>query len=70
MILPSQKVQKEERYLGWHGGNSSKQAHMMYMHASRHNSVILTQPTQTGFGLQTPSTNRRLVYSMTTRVIS
>ena len=36
----------------------------MYMHTSKHDFVILVQPTQTGCGLQTPSTNHRLVSSL------
>ena len=44
--------------LGDIGENSSKQAHMMYIHTLKHDSVILTQPTQTGFGL---STSHRLL---------
>ena len=31
--------------LGWPGGNSSKQVRLIHMHASRHNSVTLAQPT-------------------------
>ena len=52
--------------LGWHGGNSSKRVRLIHMHASRHDSVTLAQPTQARCGL----TNRRLVYNTTTRVIS
>ena len=37
--------------LGWPGGNSSKQVRLIPMHASRHNSVALTQPTQARCGL-------------------
>ena len=51
-------------------GKFVQQANTMYIHASRQDSVILTQPTQIGFGLLTLSTNRRLVYSMNTHVIS
>ena len=32
--------------LRWPGGNSSKQARLIPMHASRHDSVTLAQPTQ------------------------
>ena len=32
--------------LGWPGENSSKQARLIPMHASRHDSVTLAQPTQ------------------------
>ena len=56
--------------LGWPGGNSSKQVRLIHMHASRHDSVTLAQPTQARCGLQTPSPNRRLAYNTTTRVIS
>ena len=31
--------------LGWPGGNSSKQVRLIPMHASRHDTVILAQPT-------------------------
>ena len=37
--------------LEWPGGNSSKQAHLIPMHASRHDSVTLAQPTQARCGL-------------------
>ena len=32
--------------LGWPGGNSPKQVRLIHMHAPRHNSVTLAQPTQ------------------------
>ena len=32
--------------LGWPGGNSSKQVRLIHIHASRHDSVTLAQPTQ------------------------
>ena len=56
--------------LAWPGGNSSKQVCLIPMHASRHDSVTLAQPTQAHCGLSTPSTNCRLVYNTTTRIIS
>ena len=37
--------------LGWHGGNSSKQVRLIPMHASRHDSVILAQPTHAHYDL-------------------
>jgi len=37
--------------LGWPGGNSSKQVRLIHMHASRHDSVTLAQPTQARCGL-------------------
>ena len=37
--------------LGWPGGNSSKQVRLIPMHASRHDSVTLAQPTQARCGL-------------------
>ena len=37
--------------LGWPGGNSSKQARLIHMHASRHGSATLAQPTQARYGL-------------------
>ena len=37
--------------LGWPGGNSSKQVRLIHMHASRHDSVTLAQPTQAHCGL-------------------
>ena len=37
--------------LGWPGGNSSKQARLTPMHASRHDCVTLAQPTQARCGL-------------------
>ena len=49
--------------LGWPGGNSSEQVCLIHMLTSRHDSVTLVQPTQARCGLQTPSTNRRLVYN-------
>ena len=60
----------EHFILGWPGGNSSKQARLIPMHVSRHDSVTLAQTTQARCGLYTPSSNRKLVYNTTTRVIS
>ena len=37
--------------LGWPGGNLSKQVRLIHMHASRHDSVTLAQPTQGRCGL-------------------
>ena len=37
--------------LGWPGGNSSKQVRLIPMHASRHDSVTLDQPTHAHCGL-------------------
>ena len=37
--------------LGWPGGNSSKQVRLIHIHASRHDSVTLDQPTQAPCGL-------------------
>ena len=38
--------------LGWPGGNSSKQLHLIHMRASRHDSAVtLAQPTQARCGL-------------------
>ncbi len=37
--------------LGRPGGNSSKQVRLIHMHASRHDSVTLAQPTQARCGL-------------------
>ena len=37
--------------LGFPGGNSSKQARLSHMHASRHDSVTLAQPKQARCGL-------------------
>ena len=37
--------------LGWPGGNSSKQVRLIHIHASRHDSVALAQPTQARCGL-------------------
>ena len=37
--------------LRWPGGNSSKQVRLIPMHASRHDSVTLIQPTQARCGL-------------------
>ena len=37
--------------LGWPGGNSSKQVRLIRMHASRHDSVTLAQPTHANCGL-------------------
>ena len=51
IILPSQKIRKEERYLGWPWGNSSKQVRLIPMHASRHDSVTQAQPTHAHCGL-------------------
>ena len=58
--------------LGWPGGNSSKQVRLIHMHASRHDSVTLAQNQHKLVVIcrHLPSTNRRLVYNTTTRVIS
>ena len=37
--------------LGWPGGNSFKQVRLIPMHASRHDSVTLAQPTHAHCGL-------------------
>ena len=37
--------------LGWPGGNSPKQVRLVHMHAGRHNSVTVAQPTQARCGL-------------------
>ena len=37
--------------LGWPGENSSKQVYLIPMHALRHNTVTLAQPTQARCGL-------------------
>ena len=37
--------------LGWPWGNSSKEVHLIPMHASRHDSVTLAQPTHAHCGL-------------------
>ena len=37
--------------LGWSGGNTSKEVRLIPMHASRHDSVTLAQPTQARCGL-------------------
>ena len=39
------------KILGWPGGNSSKQVRLIHMHASRHDSVTLAQPTEARCGL-------------------
>ena len=36
---------------GWPGGNLSKQAPLIHIHASRHDSATLAQPTQARCGL-------------------
>ena len=37
--------------LGRPGGNSSKQIRLIHMHASKHDSVTLAQPTHARYGL-------------------
>ena len=37
--------------LGWPGVNTSKQVRLVRIHASRHDSVTLAQPTQARCGL-------------------